>query len=343
MTTVLITGVTGQDGSFLAERLISEGHTVYGLIRRSSSPNYWRIQSMLEAPRFHLVEGDITDLSSLIRIVSDIQPSVLYNLAAQSFVPTSWTQPIFTAQATGIGAVNVYEACRIASPTTKIYQASSSEMFGLQPVNSMQNEQTTFYPRSPYACAKVFAHQMAINYRESHGLFISCGILFNHESERRGERFVTRKIARAVARISQGLQSTLALGRLDTERDWGFAGDYVDAMLRIMAQQTPMDFVIATGKKHTVEDFVRLSFEYVGLDWTKYVIKDQRFMRPTEVPSLCGDASKAKEYLNWTPTVSFNDLIERMVEAELENVLNSEKQDTEFPLSTSPTKPKTNT
>ena len=331
MTTVLITGVTGQDGSFLAEQLLELGYTVFGLVRRSSAPNYWRIQMLLEEPKFHLVEGDITDLSSLIRIISEIKPSVLYNLAAQSFVPTSWTQPTFTAQATGIGAVNVYEACRISSPSTKIYQASSSEMFGLQPVNSKQNEQTTFYPRSPYACAKVFAHQMAINYRESHGLFISCGILFNHESERRGERFVTRKIAKAVARISRGLQSTLALGRLDTQRDWGFAGDYVDAMVRIMDLDTPNDFVIATGQKHSVEDFVRTSFEYVGLDWKKFVVKDQRFMRPAEVPSLCGDASKAKEYLAWSPTVSFRSLIERMVESELRNVVDKEKIRTEQP------------
>ena len=331
MTTALITGVTGQDGSFLAEQLLSLGYTVYGLVRRSSAPNYWRIQSILDDPRFHLVEGDITDLSSLIRIVSEVQPSVLYNLAAQSFVPTSWTQPTFTAQATGIGAVNIYEACRIVSPKTKIYQASSSEMFGLQPVDSIQNEQTTFYPRSPYACAKVFAHQMAINYRESHGLFISCGILFNHESERRGERFVTRKIAQAVARISQGLQSTLALGRLDTQRDWGFAGDYVDAMVRIMDLNAPNDFVIATGQKHSVEDFVRISFDYVGLDWREYIVEDQRFMRPAEVPSLCGDGSKAKEYLNWTPTLSFNSLIERMVETELKALVDRDKHDTELP------------
>lgn len=318
MTTVLITGVTGQDGSFLAEQLLVAGYTVYGLVRRSSSPNYWRIQNLLGTPEFHLVEGDITDLSSIIRIVSTIRPDVLYNLASQSFVPTSWTQPLFTAQATGIGAVNVYEACRIASPETKIYQASSSEMFGLQPIDAVQSETTSFYPRSPYACAKVFAHQMAINYRESYGMFISCGILFNHESERRGEKFVTRKIARSAARIAAGLDTTLPLGRLDTERDWGFAGDYVRAMRLMMADDTPDDFVVSTGIKHTVQDFVTLAFECVELDWSKYVVRDERFMRPAEVPSLCGDATKARQRLGWSPTVSFDELVTRMVHAEVQ-------------------------
>ena len=318
MTTVLITGVTGQDGSFLAEQLLASGYTVYGLVRRSSSPNYWRILSLLGNPSFNLVEGDITDLSSIIRIVSDLRPSVLYNLAAQSFVPTSWSQPVFTAQATGVGAVNIYEACRIASPDTKIYQASSSEMFGLQPRGTIQSETTSFYPRSPYACAKVFAHQMAINYRESYGMFISCGILFNHESERRGEQFVTRKIARAAAKIAAGVQNELALGRLDTERDWGFAGDYVQAMQLMMGCDEPTDFVIATGIKHSVQDFVNLAFESVGLDWSEYVVQDERFMRPAEVPSLCGDTSKAKQTLDWTPTVSFVDLVNRMVSAEVD-------------------------
>lgn len=320
-TRVLVTGVTGQDGSFLAEKLLADHNiSVYGLVRRSSNPNYSRIQHILEYERFQLIEGDITDLSSLIQICSDIKPDLIYNLASQSFVPTSWTQPLFTAQATGIGAVNVFEAVRIACPTCKIYQASSSEMFGLQPENAIQNEDTSFYPRSPYACAKVFAHQMAINYRESHNLFISCGILFNHESERRGQQFVTRKIARAAARISKGLQSTLSLGRLDTYRDWGFAGDYVDAMILMMRLDTPEDFVIATGSKHSVQDFVDYSFRMVGLDWKEFVVQDPRFMRPAEVPSLCGDASRAREILGWTPTVSFESLVERMVESELNSI-----------------------
>jgi len=317
MNPILITGVTGQDGSFLADVLLKRKHRVVGLVRRSSSPNYWRIQHLLDHPHFELVEGDITDLASMIRIIGSIKPAAVYNLAAQSFVPTSWEQPLFTAQATGIGAVNVYEACRITSSHSKVYQASSSEMFGLQPVDSVQHEGTSFYPRSPYACAKVFAHQMAINYRESYNMFISCGILFNHESERRGEQFVTRKIARSAARIAAGLQSTLHLGRLDTQRDWGFAGDYVEAMIKMLDFSEPQDFVIATGIKHSVEDFVRLSFESVGLNWREYIVQDDRFMRPTEVPSLCGDATKALQVLDWKPKMSFEQLVQRMVEAEV--------------------------
>ena len=323
MNPVLITGVTGQDGSFLADELLRRKQRVVGLVRRSSTPNYWRIQHLLDHPLFDLIEGDITDLASMIRIVGSVQPSALYNLAAQSFVPTSWEQPLFTAQATGIGAVNVYEACRISSPHTKVYQASSSEMFGLQPKDGIQNERTSFYPRSPYACAKVFAHQMAINYRESYNMFISCGILFNHESERRGEQFVTRKIARSAARIAHGLQNTLSLGRLDTERDWGFAGDYIGAMIRMVECDEPQDFVVATGVKHSVLDFVRLSFDFVGLDWREYVVQDERFMRPTEVPSLCGDATKALDVLNWKPDMTFEQLVHRMVEAELQAIQTS--------------------
>jgi GDPmannose 4,6-dehydratase len=320
-TKILITGVTGQDGSFLVEKLLNQEHVfVFGLVRRSSNPNYSRIHCILNHERFKLVEGDITDLSSLIRICSDVQPDLIYNLASQSFVPTSWTQPLFTAQATGIGAVNVFEAVRITCPSCKVYQASSSEMFGLQPEDSVQNEETSFYPRSPYACAKVFAHQMAINYRESHNIFISCGILFNHESERRGEQFVTRKIARAAARISKGLESTLSLGRLDTFRDWGFAGDYVDAMMKMMELDTPEDFVIATGVKHSVEQFVDRAFSILGLNWKDHVVQDSRFMRPAEVPSLCGDASKAKEHLEWIPSVSFDSLVNRMVESEFKAI-----------------------
>ncbi len=316
--TVLITGITGQDGSFLAELLLERGETVVGLVRRTSSPNYWRIQHLLNHPSLQLIEADITDLTSLIRVFHQIQPTVVYNLAAQSFVPTSWEQPLFTAQATGIGAINVYEAVRIACPNCKIYQASSSEMFGLQPENSIQHEGTSFYPRSPYACSKVFAHQMAINYRESHGLFISCGILFNHESERRGEQFVTRKITKAVANIHRGTQKVLSLGRLDCQRDWGFAGDYVEAMTQMMELNKPDDFVIATGIKHSVQEFVEVAFDCVGLDWKKYIEQDERYMRPAEVPSLCGDASKAKQVLQWTPTLGFEGLVHRMVHAELQ-------------------------
>ncbi len=315
---VLITGVTGQDGSFLAEYLLEQEYLVFGMIRRTSSPNISRLQNVLIHPNFSLVEGDITDLASMIRLIQQIKPDQVYNLASQSFVPTSWTQPLFTAQATGIGAVNVFEAVRIVHPTCKVYQASSSEMFGLQPTDSVQNEQTTFYPRSPYACAKVFAHQMAINYRESHNLFIACGILFNHESERRGEQFVTRKIAKAVAAIVHGQQQTLPLGRLDTQRDWGFAGDYVIAMHKMLLLEQPDDFVIATGQKHTVEQFVDRAFSHVGLDWKVYVTEDPRYMRPAEVPSLCGDASKAGKILQWQPSIEFEELVLRMVDAEMQ-------------------------
>ena len=317
---VFITGVTGQDGSFLAEQLIGLGKTVFGLVRRSSAPNYWRIQHLLNIENFHLVEGDITDLSSMIRLVQDIQPECIFNLASQSFVPTSWEQPLLTAQATGLGAVNIYESVRIVSPNTKIYQASSSEMFGLQPNGEMQSETTPFYPRSPYGCAKAYAHQMGINYRESHGLFIVNGILFNHESERRGERFVTRKITKSVAEIQCGLRSTLPLGRLDTERDWGFAGDYVDAMIKMVELDSPIDLVIATGIRHTVQYFVECAFNVVGLDWKKYVTCDERFMRPAEVPSLCGDSTLAFQTINWKPTVRLEELVERMVLSDLEMV-----------------------
>ena len=313
----LITGITGQDGSFLAEQLLNRGDTVIGVVRRSSSPNHWRIESILNHPNLQIVEGDVTDLSSMIRLISEYKPDRLFNLAAQSFVPTSWEQPLLTAQATGIGAVNIFEAVRTVHSSCRVYQASSSEMFGLQPPGSFQSESTPFYPRSPYACAKAYAHQMAINYRESHGVFISCGILFNHESERRGIQFVTRKITDGVAKIHLGLDNSISLGYLGAERDWGYAKDYVEAMVLMLEQDKPIDCVVATGKRHTVQYFVEQAFAAVNLDWKKYVRQDPRYIRPAEVPSLCGDATKAHLELGWTPKMDLPSLISHMVRADI--------------------------
>ena len=316
--TALITGITGQDGSFLGELMLERGYNVIGVVRRSSSPNFWRIQSILNHERMTLIEGDVTDLSSMIRIIGKYQPEYIYNLAAQSFVPTSWEQPLLTAQATGVGAVNIFEATRIASPNSRVYQASSSEMFGLQPTGSFQDESTPFYPRSPYACAKAYAHQMAINYRESHGLFIVSGILFNHESDRRGIQFVTRKISNAVARIHLGLQDSVALGYLGAERDWGYAKDYVRAMELMLDHDTPLDCVVATGKRHTVQYFVEHAFQSVGLEWQRYVTQDDKYMRPAEVPSLCGNADRARQELGWQPSVELPKIIELMIAADIQ-------------------------
>lgn len=316
----LITGITGQDGSFLAEQLLKRGDKVIGIVRRSSTSNYGRIQHLLNNPNLELAEGDVTDLSSMIRLIADYRPDYLFNLAAQSFVPTSWEQPLLTAQATGIGAVNIFEAVRIVHPTCRVYQASSSEMFGLQPKGAFQNESTPFYPRSPYACAKAYAHQMAINYRESHGLFISSGILFNHESERRGIQFVTRKITDAVAKIHLGLDDSISLGFLGAERDWGYAKDYVEAMVLMLEQDSPIDCVVATGQRYTVEYFVEHAFATVGLDWKEYVKQDPRYMRPAEVPSLCGDATRAYEKLGWSPTMNLPTLIAHMVRSDIARI-----------------------
>ena len=317
MNIAFITGVTGQDGSFLAEFLLERGWQVYGLIRRSSAPNLWRIQDI---KGLTLVQGDVTDLASLIAVIKEINPTHVFNLAAQSFVPTSWNSPLYTAQCTGMGAVHIFEACRLFAPEARIYQASSSEMFGLQPENQKQHENTNFQPRSPYGCAKAYAHRMAINYRESYGMFISCGILFNHESERRGHEFVTRKIARTVAEIAKGSKNELRMGTLSAERDWGFAGDYIKAMVAMVEHTQPDDFVIATGKKHTVEYFVSKAFEVVSLDWKKYVKQDPRFMRPAEIPALYGETTKAEKLLGWSPEMTIDELIHRMVSIEIERI-----------------------
>jgi GDPmannose 4,6-dehydratase len=310
----LITGITGQDGSYLAELLLNKGYEVHGLVRRLSTPNTTRIEHIAE--KIFLLEGDLTDQSSLNVAVQTSQPDEVYNLAAQSFVATSWNQPVLTGDVTGLGTTRILEALRQFSPGAKMYQASSSEMFGKAEVP--QHETTPFHPRSPYAVAKVYAYHATVNYRESYGMFCCNGILFNHESPRRGIEFVTRKITDGVARIYHGLSNELRLGNLDAKRDWGFAGDYVKAMQLILQLEEPDDFVIATGESHSVEEFVELAFAEAGLDWKKYVTKDERFMRPADVPDLKGDITKAKRKLGWEPEVKFTELVSMMVQADLE-------------------------
>ena len=312
--TAFITGITGQDGSYLAELLLEKGYQVYGLVRRTSAPRYERIEHLLD--KIILLEGDLTDLTSLQVALETAQPDEIYNLAAQSFVGTSWKQPILTGDVTGLGAVRVFEAARRVCPEAKIYQASSSEMFG-HASEVPQKETTPFNPQSPYACAKVFAHHMARNYRQSYDQFIACGICFNHESPRRGIEFVTRKITDGVARIKLGLSKELRLGNLEAKRDWGYAGDYVKAMWLMLQQDKPDDYVIATGESHSVKEFVELAFSYVDLDWKEYVVIDKRFYRPVDVPLLQGDPSKAKRELGWEPEVSFEELVKTMVEHDL--------------------------
>lgn len=313
----LITGITGQDGSYLADLLLDKGYTVYGLIRRLSTPNISRIDHILD--KIELLQGDLTDQSSLNEAMRTAQPDEVYNLAAQSFVGTSWNQPVHTGDVTGLGVVRVLEAVRHMAPDARVYQASSSEMFG-KVQETPQTEQTKFYPRSPYGFAKVYAHWACVNYRESYDMHISNGILFNHESTRRGVEFVTRKITDGVARIYHGLLSELRLGTLDAKRDWGFAGDYVDAMWRMLQQDTPDDYVIATGETHSVQEFVELAFSAVGLDWEEYVVIDPKFVRPAEVQLLLGDASKAKRVLGWEPKVRFDELVKMMVEGDVERL-----------------------
>jgi GDPmannose 4,6-dehydratase len=316
----LITGITGQDGSYLAELLLSKGYEVYGLIRRLSTPNTTRIESIVD--RIFLLEGDLTDQSSLNIAVQTSQPDEVYNLAAQSFVATSWNQPVLTGDVTGLGTTRILEAIRQFSPNAKFYQASSSEMFGN--AKTPQNEKTPFHPRSPYAIAKVYAFYTTINYRESYDMFCCNGILFNHESPRRGIEFVTRKITDGVARIYYGLSKELRLGNLDAKRDWGYAEDYVKAMYLMLQQKRPDDFVIASGESHSVREFVELAFEEVGLDWTKYVTQDERYMRPADVPELRGDAAKAHKVLKWKPKCSFRDLIKIMIEADVQKYQNKD-------------------
>lgn len=312
--TALITGITGQDGSYLAELLLDKGYEIYGLIRRLSTPNFTRVEHLID--RITLLEGDLTDQSSMNIAVQTSKPDEVYNLAAQSFVATSWNQPVLTGDVTGLGVVRILESVRHFSPDAKFYQASSSEMFG-NAREIPQSEKTVFYPRSPYAVAKVFGYYSTINYRESYNLFACNGILFNHESPRRGIEFVTRKITDGVARIHCGLSKELRLGNLDAKRDWGYAGDYVKAMWLMLQQKDPDDYVIATGESHSVREFVDRAFSSVGLDWQDYVKMDERYMRPADVPELNGNASKAKDKLRWSPSVSFKGLVAMMVNEDI--------------------------
>jgi GDPmannose 4,6-dehydratase len=317
MRKALITGITGQDGSYLAEFLLEKGYKVYGLTRRSSTVNFERISHIEE--KVELVQGDLLDQSSLTAAIVDTEPDEVYNLAAQSYVKTSWNQPVLTGEFTALGVTRMLEAIRAVNPKIKFYQASSSEMFG-KVTETPQKETTRFYPRSPYGVAKVYGHYITLNYRESYDMFACSGILFNHESPRRGLEFVTRKISHAVARIKHGKQKTLELGDLAPKRDWGFAGDYVEAMWLMLQQDTPDDYVIATGENHSVEEFVTLAFDAVGIkDWKSHVIANKKeHMRPAEVDYLIGDYSKAENVLGWRPKTSFKELVEMMVKADLE-------------------------
>jgi GDPmannose 4,6-dehydratase len=311
----LVTGITGQDGSYLAEFLLQRDYMVFGMVRRSSTDNLSRIEHLLGT--ITLFQGDLLDQPSLISLLREVQPDEVYNLAAQSFVPASWEQPIATTQYTALGVARLLEAIRLECPRVRFYQASSSEMFG-NAAEVPQNERTPFYPRSPYGVAKTYGHWATVNYRESHDLFACSGILFNHESPRRGKEFVSRKVTDAVARISHGLATELRLGNLEARRDWGFAGDYVEAMWLMLHQDSPDDYVIATGEIHSVRELVEIAFAVAGLDWKKYVVVDPTLLRPAEVELLQGDYSKARRHLGWKPTVSFRELIEMMVKADLE-------------------------
>jgi GDPmannose 4,6-dehydratase len=313
----LITGISGQDGSYLAELLLEQGYEVFGLTRRLSTANYWRIEHILD--RLTLIPGDLLDQLSLIRVLERVQPTELYNLAAMSFVPASWDQPMLTGEFNSQGVTRVLEAIRVVDSSIRLYQASSSEMFG-KVREVPQKETTPFYPRSPYGVSKVFAHYITVNYRESYGLFAVSGILFNHESPRRGLEFVTRKVTDGVARIKLGLSKELRLGNLNAQRDWGFAGDYVRAIWHMLRQDEPDDYVIATGRSHSVQDLVEIAFDCVGLDWRRYVIEDPALIRPAEVDHLVGDASKARQKFGWEPTTHFKGLIEMMVKADLERM-----------------------
>jgi GDPmannose 4,6-dehydratase len=313
----LITGVTGQDGSYLAEFLLEQGYRVVGIVRRASTENFERIAHLRH--RMELLQADLLDELSLIDALRRVRPTEIYNLAAQSFVPTSWVQPVLTAEFDAVGVTRLLEAMRLAAPDARYYQASSSEMFG-KVRETPQRETTPFYPRSPYGVAKVYGHFITVNYRESYDLFACSGILFNHESPRRGLEFVTRKVADGVARIKLGLAAELRLGNLDARRDWGFAGDYVEAMWRMLQQTAPDDYVVATGTSHSVRELVEVAFGSVGLDWRTHVREDPALLRPAEVEHLVGDASKARRVLGWTPRVSFAQLVEMMVRADLERL-----------------------
>lgn len=314
MKKALVTGVTGQDGSYLAELLLSKGYKVTGMVRRSSTENFERVEHLRD--KIIIRQADLLDQLSLIDLIEDTEPDEIYNLAAQSFVPTSWIQPALTGEFTALGVTKMLEAIRLVNKKIKFYQASSSEMFG-KVLEIPQNEKTPFYPRSPYGVAKVYGHFITVNYRESYDIFAVSGILFNHESPRRGLEFVTRKISDGVARIKLGLAKELRLGNLEAKRDWGFAGDYVEAMWMMLQQKEAQDFVIATGETHSVREFAQVAFEHVGLNWKKYVKVDKSLFRPAEVEQLVGDASKARRILGWKPRVSFTELVHMMVDADL--------------------------
>ena len=314
MPTAIITGITGQDGSYLAEYLLEKGYDVIGMVRRSSTVTFERIQHIQE--NIKIIQGDLHDQSSLVDIIERFRPSEVYNLAAQSFVPTSWNQPVLTGEVTALGVTRLLEAIRIVNPETRFYQASSSEMFG-KVREVPQTEDTPFYPRSPYGVAKVYGHWITVNYRESYDLFAVSGILFNHESPRRGLEFVSRKVSDGVARIKLGLSRELRLGNLESRRDWGFAGDYVDAMWRMLQADSPQDFVVGTGQTHAVRELCEIAFNYVGLDYVDFVVQDQEYYRPAEVDLLVADPIKVKRELGWQPKVNFKDLIHMMLEADL--------------------------
>jgi len=315
--TALITGITGQDGSYLAEVLLEKGYEVIGMVRRTSHDSYERIEHLID--RITVVAADLLDQHSLTTVVGDCKPDEVYNLAAQSFVPTSWQQPVLTGEFTALGVTRLLEAVRLAHPRARFYQASSSEMFG-KVREAPQDESTPFYPRSPYGVAKVYAHLITVNYRESYDLYAVSGILFNHESPRRGLEFVTRKVSDGVARIKLGLSDELGLGNLDAKRDWGFAGDYVDVMWRMLQQPKSEDYVVGTGVAHSVRDLVKLAFAHVDLDWEEYVTVDPRFVRPAEVESLLANPAKVKRVLDWEPTVSFEQMVRMMVDADIERL-----------------------
>ena len=317
MPTALITGITGQDGSYLAELLLSKGYRVIGVARRSSTVTYERIEHLLD--RMTLVQGDLHDQGSLLALLEEYKPVEVYNLAAQSFVPTSWNQPALTGDTTALGVTRILEAIRFVNPKIRFYQASSSEMFG-KVLEVPQRESTPFYPRSPYGVAKVYGHWITVNYRESFDMFASSGILFNHESPRRGHEFVTRKVSDGVARIKLGLATELRLGNLEAQRDWGFAGDYVDAMWRMLQQDRPDSFVIGMGETHSVREFCEIAFGHVDLDYKEFVVQDERFYRPAEVDLLISDPSKARAVLGWEPAVTFGELVTMMVDADVKRL-----------------------
>ena len=317
MPTALITGITGQDGSYLAEFLLEKGYQVFGVVRRTSHHGYERIEHLLD--KLELLPADLLDQHSLTTVVQDTKPDEVYNLGAQSYVPTSWTQPVLTGEFTALGVTRILEAVRLAHPEARFYQASSSEMFG-KVAETPQRESTPFHPRSPYGVAKVYGHWITVNYRESYGMYAVSGILFNHESPRRGIEFVTRKVTDGAARIKLGLAEDLRLGNIDAQRDWGWAGDYVDAMWRMLQQPEPEDYVIGTGVTHSVRDLIEIAFARLGLEWQSYVKQDPKFIRPAEVDILLADPSKAKSKLDWEPQVGFEEMIQRMVDADLERL-----------------------